>query len=180
METWKPILGFEGLYEISGLGNVRRIARGKTLTAAKVVQAKKMFAEGHTLKSVAETIGTSIPTAHAIRKGRTWAGDETYRAVKTSVGSDHYLRVTLCMSGVYRRVAIHRALWEAFVGPIPGRMEINHKNLDRQDNRLENLEILTHQQNIAPAMSAYNAERTHLPKGQRSGPRSQYAKIKHT
>ncbi|MFN9974812.1 MAG: NUMOD4 domain-containing protein, partial [Phycisphaerae bacterium] len=31
METWKPILGFESLYEVSDFGNVRRIARGKTL-----------------------------------------------------------------------------------------------------------------------------------------------------
>ena len=41
METWKPILGFEELYEVSDAGNVRRIARGKTLDGAKVAEDRK-------------------------------------------------------------------------------------------------------------------------------------------
>ena len=49
METWKPVLGFEGLYEVSDFGNVRRIARGKTLDAAKIHDAKQMFERGATL-----------------------------------------------------------------------------------------------------------------------------------
>jgi hypothetical protein len=61
-------------------------------------------------------------------------------------------------------------LWEAFVGPIEGRLEINHKDLNRINNRLDNLELLTHQQNIQHAHNIYRKERTHLPKGQRSGP----------
>ena len=53
METWKPVLDFEGLYEVSNLGNVRRIARSKTLDATKIPNAKQMFEHGATLKEVA-------------------------------------------------------------------------------------------------------------------------------
>jgi hypothetical protein len=49
-------------------------------------------------------------------------------------------------------------VWEAFNGPIEGRLEINHKDLDRSNNRLENLEIVTHQQNLQHAIDAYKAK----------------------
>jgi hypothetical protein len=158
METWKPVLDFEDLYEVSDIGNVRRIARSKTLDAAKIPQAKQMFEHGATLKQVAEFLGTSIATAHSIKLGKTWAGDETYRPVKPRLNRTHYMTVDFCRKGKYTKKQAHRVVWEAFNGPIPGRLEVNHKNLNRSDNRLENLELLTHQQNIQHAIDAYKAK----------------------
>jgi hypothetical protein len=34
-------------------------------------------------------------------------------------------------------------------------LEINHKDLDRANNRLDNLELTTHQQNVKHAIDAY-------------------------
>jgi len=157
METWKPVLDFEDLYEVSNFGNVRRIARGKTLAAAKIPEAKQMFEHGATLKQVAEFLGTSIPTAHSIKLGKTWAGNAAYRPCKIKLLKG-YFQVSLCRNGVYARRAVHRILWEAFNGRIEGRLEINHKDLDRANNRLDNLEIVTHQQNIQHAIDAYKAQ----------------------
>lgn len=42
----------------------------------------------------------------------------------------------------------HRIIWILANGPIPTKMQINHKNGDRQDNRLANLEMVTSQQNV--------------------------------
>jgi hypothetical protein len=180
METWRPVLAFEGLYEVSDLGNFRRIARGKLVDAAKVPLAKQMFAAGATLKEVAEFLGVSITSAHNIKLGKTWVGDADYRSLKTTLDSKHYLAVAFCRDAKYTKKRAHRVVWEAFNGPIPDRLEVNHKNLDRADNRLENLELMTHRDNLNHAHAIYAVERTHLPKGQRSGPRSKYAKIKHT
>jgi len=41
----------------------------------------------------------------------------------------------------------HRMVYEAFVGPIPEGMQINHKNGKKADNRLENLEVVTPSEN---------------------------------
>lgn len=42
---------------------------------------------------------------------------------------------------------LHRAIWEAAYGPIPEGMEVDHINCDPQDNRLENIRLVTSQQN---------------------------------
>lgn len=180
METWKPVLGFEAYYEVSDQGNVRRIARGKALTADKVAEAKQMFANGATLKKVAAFLNVSIPTASAIKHGKTWSGDVTHRLVKPRANRTYYLVADLCVNGKPHKKSVHRLVWEAFNGPILGRLEVNHINLNRSDNRLENLELLTHQQNIQHAHDIYNAERADIPEGSRQGPRSRYVNIKHT
>lgn len=46
------------------------------------------------------------------------------------------------------RKRVHRLVWEAFNGQIPDGMEVNHVNEVRDDNRLVNLQILTHRQNL--------------------------------
>ena len=157
METWKPVLEFEGLYEVSDFGNVRRIARGKTVDATKIPEAKQMFEHGATLKQVAEFLKVSIATAHSIKLGKTWAGESSYRPLKTPL-LKHYRIASLCRNGVYVRRSVHRLVWEAFNGPIPGRLEINHKDLDRANNRLDNLELVTHQQNIQHAIDTYKSK----------------------
>lgn len=42
----------------------------------------------------------------------------------------------------------HRFVYEVFRGPIPKCFEIHHRNSNKNDNHISNLELLTHQQNI--------------------------------
>lgn len=49
--------------------------------------------------------------------------------------------------------AVHRMVYETFIGEIPAGMEINHRNMIRRDNRLENLELVTRMENIHHARS---------------------------
>jgi hypothetical protein len=156
METWKPVLGFESLYEVSNFGNIRRKARGKIFSANQIEIAKQMFHKGSTLKQVAEFLQTSITTAHCIKTGKTWKGDAEFRPCKVFLLKG-YLQISLCKNGVYFKKAAHRIVWEAFNGLIPGRMEINHKDLNRSNNNLNNLELTTHQQNVKHAIDLYKS-----------------------
>jgi hypothetical protein len=157
MEMWKSVLGFEGLYEVSNFGNVRRTARGKLFNAVQIESAKQMFCDGATLKRVAKFLQTSITTAHSIKSGKTWKGDAEFRLCKVTLLKG-YPQISLCKNGVYVRKAVHRAIWEAFNGAINGRMEVNHKDLNRSNNHLNNLELTTHQQNVKHAIDLYKSQ----------------------
>lgn len=52
-----------------------------------------------------------------------------------------------------KRYSIHRLVCEAFIGPRPATMQINHKNGVKTDNRLENLEYCTQSENMKHAFS---------------------------
>ena len=59
-----------------------------------------------------------------------------------------YLQVNLTKNGKVQRLLVHRLVWEAFNGPIPKGMQINHLNEDKTDNRLENLSLVSAKENI--------------------------------
>jgi hypothetical protein len=48
-------------------------------------------------------------------------------------------------------IYMHRLLAEAFIPKIPGKYCVNHKDCNRRNNSLENLEWVTHQENIKHA-----------------------------
>ena len=60
----------------------------------------------------------------------------------------------------------HRCVWTWVNGEIPDGMVINHKDFDRSNNRIENLEIMTYKENLAYTK---NAGRNNPCKGEKSG-----------
>lgn len=158
MEIWKPMLGFEGHYEVSNLGRGRRISRGKKLTAESVDGIKASLSEGIPMLRIAKIYGVSVPTISMIRDGKTWNGNHGFRILKPHMRTDFYYNFLPCLNGKYKQYTAHRAIWEGFNGKIGPELEINHKNLNRSDNRLENLELLTREENIHHALEYYQRD----------------------
>ncbi len=80
---------------------------------------------------------------------------------------DHgYIRVTLHVNGRGREIRIHRLVMIAFVGDCPPGKEVNHKNGDKTDNRLKNLEYVTLQENMNHAW--YVLGNRNIVKGEKS------------
>ena len=61
--------------------------------------------------------------------------------------SNGYLVVTLWKDLKKTVKRVHRLVYEAFNGPIPEGMQINHISEDKTDNRLENLNLMTPKEN---------------------------------
>lgn len=72
--------------------------------------------------------------------------------LRSAIASHGYANVVLFGRGRKQGKLIHRAVYESHVGPIPPRMDINHINGVKTDNRVENLEVLTRKENMAHAV----------------------------
>lgn len=117
MEQWCPVVGFEGQYEVSDYGRVRRCARQLVRSTGAAYRVREQLlaqvAYGHTR----EYLGVGFKVA-----------------LKTN-----------------RVFSVHRLVAAAFVLNPHGLPEVNHKNLDKRDNRSQNLEWCSATANMAHA-----------------------------
>ena len=70
------------------------------------------------------------------------------RILKTSLDKDGYVKVTLCKNNRTRFLSIHRLLAECFIPNSNNYPQINHKDENKQNNDLSNLEWCTCKYNI--------------------------------
>jgi hypothetical protein len=79
-------------------------------------------------------------------------------ALKTGYRSYH-----MCKNGVRKYRLAHIMVWEAFKGPIPAGLEVNHENGDRDDPSLENLNLLTRSGNCAHSFRVLGRKNFNVP-----------------
>jgi hypothetical protein len=113
-ETWKPVLGYEGAYEVSDLGNVRSVSRSyEEQTEYKDTGRKR------------------------IRRHRG-------RLLKFHADKAGYKRCYLSKDSKAKAFLVHRVIWEAFTGePIPKTYQIDHIDSNKQNNRFDNLRCVS-------------------------------------
>ena len=109
MEIWKDIKGYEGLYQVSNLGRIKRLSflHGKS---KKIIKKEKI------LKPIINK-----------RNGYVYCG--------------------LSDNGT-KSIRLHKLVLNTFNPCDDEKMQVNHINGNKQDNRLENLEWCTCKENI--------------------------------
>lgn len=107
----KPVIGYEGYYEVSDTGSVWSVAR-------------------------------DIVRSDGVKQHRSAKEKKIY------INRDGYATVKLSRDGVDRRYFVHRLVYEAYIGHIPQGCEINHKDFNRLNNRPDNLEAISHSDNV--------------------------------
>lgn len=120
MEQWLPVVGYEGYYEVSNEGRVRRLH-------SPTNKAKSGF----------------------LAPGRAPNG---------------YLRVVLSRHNHQKNASVHRLVVEAFIGPFEHREQTNHRDGNKGNNRLGNLEKVSGSENMrhATKMGLNTASPPHL------------------
>lgn len=83
---------------------------------------------------------------------RSWFDSHGNKRVEPFVLSGYdngtgYLLVQLYKDKKYKQLLIHRLVVEAFIGPIPKGMQVNHIDENKKNNCLSNLEIVSPKQN---------------------------------
>lgn len=93
-EEWRPVKGYEGLYEVCNYGLVKSLGKRKTI-------------------------------------------------MKIDVSKCGYAMIHLYKNGSYKRALVHRLVAEAFI-PNPDNLpQVNHKDENKLNNRVDNLEWCT-------------------------------------
>ena len=70
------------------------------------------------------------------------------KSLKQIINKSGYCRVQLSWNSKHKMYLVHRLIWEAFNGPIPKGLQINHKDENKLNNCLNNLEVVTPQYNV--------------------------------
>lgn len=74
----------------------------------------------------------------------------TQRILKTFINEKGYEKVCLRKNNQQYTVSVHKVIAETFLGEHPG-MDVRHKDLDRSNNRIDNLEWCTRSELISEA-----------------------------
>jgi hypothetical protein len=59
-----------------------------------------------------------------------------------------YLKIEMYREKDRLRAYVHRLVWETFRGTIPSGLDVNHRDGNKSNNRLENLEVVTRSENM--------------------------------
>lgn len=88
---------------------------------------------------------------YAVSKKGVVVNVKTCKKKKISTNNCGYSFFSVYHSGLSKPKIyyLHRFVYEVFCGPIPKCFEIHHKNAIKTDNRLKNLELVTHKENIS-------------------------------
>lgn len=118
-ETWKPVCGYEGLYEISDKGRVKSLAKE-----------------------------VRHPSGALIRM-------QPERIMKIMKNAKGYEFADLYKDGKRFHGTVHRMVLSAFC-PVENMdsLTVNHKDFDKSNNTLENLEWTTNYENIQHSVDA--------------------------
>ena len=102
-EIWKDIKGFEGMYQVSNMGNVKSLNYNHTNESKMLIPLKR---------------------------------------------KDGYLKVRLYKNKGYGTFFVHRLVAETFIKKVPNKIIINHKDGNKSNNRVNNLEWCTQKENV--------------------------------
>lgn len=115
-EIWKDIKGYEGLYIVSNLGNIKSLDR---LIICRNNHLRKIY--GRVLKQFKINSG--------------------------------YYTIKLWTSNKFKQILVHRLVAETFI-PNPNCLpEVNHKDGNKENNCINNLEWVTKSENVQHAVN---------------------------
>ncbi len=130
MEIWKPVVGFEGLYEVSNTGKIKSLKRQRI------------------------TKGNGITISNE-------------RMLKPKINKFGYSTVCLFKNAKRKYCMVHRIVAMAFIPNQYNKSEVNHKDGNKINNHVSNLEWNTSTENKRHAYETGLNGGEHIPNRKR-------------
>ena len=105
-----------------------------------------------TIKDVDYIVSSDGKVYSANNRGRA----KYHQEILQRKNADGYMQITVGKTGNRSQYRVHRMVAEAFIPNLDKLPEINHKDNDRTNNRVDNLEWCTHVYNIQYAIDSGN------------------------
>ena len=77
-----------------------------------------------------------------------WGNRIEPRLVKQQKTKKGYKRVRLSKKNKSKTFMVHRIIYITFIKDVENGLEINHKDFNRENNKINNLEMITHTNNV--------------------------------
>lgn len=105
----------------------------------------RLYQEGHSLCGVGVMFGIS---RQAVYDGFKLRGFKMRKKPRLTTQIFNGVRFSIRNTGYFGktygdRKLMHRVVWEHYNGKIPPGCDVHHKNRDKADNRIENLELMS-------------------------------------
>lgn len=123
---WKDIRGYEGLYKVSNLGEIKSLDRHTDV-------------------------------------GGKFARHQHERILRANPDRQGYLRVDLAKKYQHKTCRVHRLVADAFIANPYKKVEINHKDGNKFNNNVNNLEWATSAENLSHAFLCGISKRNYAP-----------------
>lgn len=94
----------------------------------------------------------SVSSFGRLRSEVTRRGSIAGRIKSNCAGTHGYVLASMSLHGVDHRVGVHQLVASAFIPNPENKRCVNHKNGNRADNHVENLDWMTHQENSQHAV----------------------------
>lgn len=92
-----------------------------------------------------------------VKSLKSWRGSNN-RQLKNQLDNNGYYKVSLSKNGKIKNHLIHHLVWDHFGdGERNGRIvQVDHKDEDKLNNHIDNLQLLTPRENVSKGKSKYN------------------------
>lgn len=93
----------------------------------------------------------SVSNLGRIKRERKSSGTHKGLVLKPYLDKHGYLYVMLSRFGIKKRRKIHKLVTESFMGKCPENLQVNHKDCNKVNNNINNLEYITGKENLIHA-----------------------------
>ena len=113
--------------------------------------AAKMKTQQEIWKAIAECNGEYHISNHGAVKSYKFGKERILKPYLIGVLGNQYFAIGICTNGKMKNQKIHKLIASAFIPNPLNKLTVNHKDGNKTNNHIDNLEWLTHKENIQHA-----------------------------